>query len=165
MATKKTETIGMEPEAKTTAEAPAEAGKQAEGKEPMSGTDKAEEALKMAQETREMMGEFKSMLEAALKGSAGKTEGSGETAPDTAAAAAHDWESDLVEYTFPVGEKGGDLKIGINGKLYLIKRGYPVKVPRAVIQCFNDSERQRLSLFMKQDEYDVKNGRGKELDE
>ena len=60
-------------------------------------------------------------------------------------------EEEYVEYTFPIDDRDtSDIRIGINGKLYVIKPGTTVKVPKSVVDCFRNSQEAKKELYEKQ---------------
>ena len=60
-------------------------------------------------------------------------------------------EDEYIEHTFPIDERDtSDIRIGINGKLYVIKPGETVRVPKSVVQCYNDSMKAKRELLKKQ---------------
>ena len=67
-------------------------------------------------------------------------------------------EEEYIEYPFPIDERDtSDIRIGINGKLYVIKPGTTVKVPKSVVQCYMDSMRAKKELYDKQNGLASKN--------
>lgn len=61
-------------------------------------------------------------------------------------AAGNAWLNELVEIKlFKDGrEYSDDVSVQVNGKCWVIKRGYPVKVPRFVKLQYDNSQRQHL---------------------
>ena len=56
------------------------------------------------------------------------------------------WD-ELVEYSAPFIEgDDGEITVGHNGKLYKIRRGETVKIPRKVRQVILDSEKQKMAF-------------------
>lgn len=67
-------------------------------------------------------------------------------------------EEEYIEYPFPINERDtSDIRIGINGKLYVIKPGTTVNVPKSVVQCYMDSMRAKKELYDKQNGLASKN--------
>ena len=62
-------------------------------------------------------------------------------------------KSDTVTIKVPVdpsNRKEGDITVGLNGKMYKIKRGIPVEVPKGVAEILEhseDSERAALQYI------------------
>ncbi len=54
-------------------------------------------------------------------------------------------EEEMVEVTFPKlrGTKEQDILIIVNGRAWQIQRGIKVKVPRYVLETYDNSERSR----------------------
>lgn len=55
--------------------------------------------------------------------------------------------TDLLVPMNPAAPKDTDITVGLNGKLYKIKRGVRVKVPRAVVEILENSQAQQAAAM------------------
>ena len=103
-----------------------------------------EQTIDMEALKAQLMAELKAEMQAELKA---EMESKGKVVSTPMTKEEIEYWDELVDYDAPFLEEGEtEIVVGHNGKLYKIKRGESVKIPRKVKQVLLDSEKQKMEF-------------------